>query len=57
MANFKDSSELDVSGFQCPLPVLKAAKKLKAMVPGVHHPPQRLKALWRSRYPCDDDFA
>jgi tRNA 2-thiouridine synthesizing protein A len=25
---------LDVSGFQCPLPVLKAAKKLKTMAPG-----------------------
>jgi tRNA 2-thiouridine synthesizing protein A len=34
MANIKGPSELDVSGFQCPLPVLKAAKKLKAMAPG-----------------------
>jgi tRNA 2-thiouridine synthesizing protein A len=27
-------SDLDVSGYQCPLPVLKAAKKLKSMTPG-----------------------
>jgi tRNA 2-thiouridine synthesizing protein A len=27
-------SDLDVSGYQCPLPVLKAAKKLKTMAPG-----------------------
>ncbi|HEY7748259.1 MAG TPA: sulfurtransferase TusA family protein [Aestuariivirgaceae bacterium] len=26
--------ELDVSGYQCPLPVLKAAKRLKSMDPG-----------------------
>ena len=29
-----DASDLDVSGYQCPLPVLKAAKKLKTMAPG-----------------------
>jgi tRNA 2-thiouridine synthesizing protein A len=29
-----DPTDLDVSGFLCPLPVLKAAKKLKAMAPG-----------------------
>ncbi len=29
-----DASELDVSGFLCPLPVLKAARKLKSMAPG-----------------------
>jgi tRNA 2-thiouridine synthesizing protein A len=28
------ASDLDVSGYQCPLPVLKAAKKLKTMAPG-----------------------
>jgi tRNA 2-thiouridine synthesizing protein A len=27
-------AELDVSGFQCPLPVLKAAKRLSTMTPG-----------------------
>jgi tRNA 2-thiouridine synthesizing protein A len=27
-------AELDVSGFQCPLPVLKAGKQLKSMAPG-----------------------
>jgi tRNA 2-thiouridine synthesizing protein A len=27
-------AELDVSGYQCPLPVLKAAKQLKTMAPG-----------------------
>jgi tRNA 2-thiouridine synthesizing protein A len=26
--------ELDVSGYQCPLPVLKAAKQLRSMAPG-----------------------
>jgi tRNA 2-thiouridine synthesizing protein A len=26
--------ELDVSGYQCPLPVLKAARQLKSMPPG-----------------------
>ena len=28
------ASDLDVSGFMCPLPVLKAAKKLRTMAPG-----------------------
>jgi tRNA 2-thiouridine synthesizing protein A len=27
-------AELDVSGYQCPLPVLKAGKRLKSMAPG-----------------------
>lgn len=27
-------TELDVSGYQCPLPVLKAGKRLKSMAPG-----------------------
>ena len=27
-------AELDVSGYQCPLPVLKASKRLSAMAPG-----------------------
>jgi tRNA 2-thiouridine synthesizing protein A len=27
-------AELDVSGHQCPLPVLKAGKRLKSMAPG-----------------------
>jgi tRNA 2-thiouridine synthesizing protein A len=27
-------SELDVTGLLCPLPVLKAGKRLKAMMPG-----------------------
>lgn len=27
-------AELDVSGYLCPLPVLKAAKRLKTMAPG-----------------------
>lgn len=27
-------AELDVSGYQCPLPVLKAGKQLKSMAPG-----------------------
>jgi tRNA 2-thiouridine synthesizing protein A len=27
-------AELDVSGYQCPLPVLKASKRLSAMTPG-----------------------
>jgi tRNA 2-thiouridine synthesizing protein A len=27
-------AELDVSGYQCPLPVLKASKRLSAMEPG-----------------------
>ena len=26
--------QLDVSGYRCPLPVLKAAKKLRSMTPG-----------------------
>jgi tRNA 2-thiouridine synthesizing protein A len=33
MDNLADA-ELDVSGFQCPLPVLKAGKRLKSMAPG-----------------------
>ncbi len=30
----KTSEKLDVKGLQCPLPVLKARKKLLSMVPG-----------------------
>jgi tRNA 2-thiouridine synthesizing protein A len=30
----KIDAELDVSGYQCPLPVLKAGKQLKSMAPG-----------------------
>jgi tRNA 2-thiouridine synthesizing protein A len=28
------TTDLDVSGYQCPLPVLKAAKRLSSMAPG-----------------------
>ena len=34
IAGVETAIDLDVSGYLCPLPVLKAAKRLKAMAPG-----------------------